>query len=595
MFMKKISFIVFLFMTIYAQAQVKIGNNPATINSNSLLELESTNKGFLPPRVALNSISSVSPLTGTVPAGMLVFSTEGTLADGYYYWNGTQWVILATNNTSFVTKTASTTLTKTETFVLASNDITLTLPVVTSADDGLSITIKNIGMHTDLVVVMGNGGAVIDNGALIALPRWFSLTMTANGGNWYFKERTVVAASTLEVSPYGSWQTLQEAIEFLNVHMWGPTVIRLASGEFEITATQNIDLPFPLTIQGTSYGTTTIAAGTGLAGKPMFRCTSDCYFKMLQFDATTLSGYGTAPGEDAIRFIGSGTYNEIKDCYFDRFYNAILDSTDGELWIFETDINNAQDHGILVHSGEDSVIVKVAETDFINCKAGIHLSKGSKATIQLSSGGYYNSSATDTAIIYSPSGFTSFRSISITGNTWNNTGKFIEGFDFSRTDGRDANAILESNAGVGDSKPRCHINVVNSSTNTSLISQNNWYKVNWGSNTSEETTKWTISNNRITYQPTNKRNGWIVISGNVSANSNSQNITVGIVKNGASGTQYGATTIRTVTSDQPFPFSLIVNLADIAAGDYFELYVRNETSSGKTVKFQDIQWLVTTQ
>jgi len=35
-----------------------------------------------------------------------------------------------------VTKTASTTLTKTETMVLASNNITLTLPVVTSADDG---------------------------------------------------------------------------------------------------------------------------------------------------------------------------------------------------------------------------------------------------------------------------------------------------------------------------------------------------------------------------------------------------------------------------------------------------------------------------
>jgi hypothetical protein len=40
---------------------------------------------------------------------------------------------------------------------------------------------------------------------------------------------------------------------------------------------------------------------------------------------------------------------------------------------------------------------------------------------------------------------------------------------------------------------------------------------------------------------------------------------------------------------------MIVYLADIAANDYFELYVNNETSSGKTVKFQDIQWLVNTQ
>ncbi|HMK04091.1 MAG TPA: hypothetical protein VK489_07870 [Ferruginibacter sp.] len=593
--MKNFLVIILALFAAHTQAQVKIGNNPNTINPNSLLEMESTDKGFLPPRVALNSTGSVSPLTGTVPAGMLVFSTAGTLANGYYYWNGTQWVILASSNTSFVIKTANATLTKTETFVLASNDIMLTLPVVTSADDGLSITIKNIGTHTDLVAVVGNSGAVIDNGAVIALPRWFSLTMTANGGNWYFKERTIVAANTLEVSPYGSWQTLQEALEFLNLHAWGPTVIKLASGEFEISETQDIDLPFPLTIMGSSYGTTTLVPSAGLAGKPMFRCVSDCYFKMLQFDATALTGYGTAAGEDAIRFVGSGTYNEIKDCNFDRFYNTILDSSDAELWIFETDINNAQNNGILIHSGEDSVTVKVAETDFINCKRGINLSKGIKATIQLSSGGYYNSGTTDTAIIYRPSTFTTFRSISITGNTWNNTGKLIEGFDFTRTDGRDANAILLNNAGVGDSKPQCFINVLNSITGTYLATLNTWYKIDWGTNTSTQTTKWTINNNKITYQSANRRNGSIIISGNVSADANSQNLTVGIVKNGVTTTQYGATTIRTTTADQPFTFSVIVYLSDIGPNDYFELFVKNETSSLKTVKFQDIQWLVITQ
>ena len=176
-----------------------------------------------------------------------------------------------------------------------------------------------------------------------------------------------------------------------------------------------------------------------------------------------------------------------------------------------------------------------------------------------------------------------------------NTGKYIEGFDFTRTDGRDANAIVESNAGVGDSKPQCFINVLNSVTTTSLTTVSTWYKVNWGTNTSSETTKWAISGNKITFLSSNRRNGWIIISGNVSASANNQNITVGIVKNGVAGTQYCATTIRTSTADQPFPFSIIVYLSDIAATDYFELYARNETSSGKTVVFQDIQWLVNTQ
>ncbi|MEO7924239.1 MAG: hypothetical protein ABIR30_11235 [Chitinophagaceae bacterium] len=593
--MRKLLTAFMLLFLAHANAQVKIGNNPNTINSNSLLEMESTNKGFLPPRVALGSTSSVSPLTGTVPAGMLVFSSGGSLTDGYYYWNGAQWVRLAGGETTMVLKTANATILKTETFVLASNDIILTLPVINSGDDGLTITIKNIGSYLDLVTIQGNGGAVIDNGSQIALPRWFSLTMTASGGNWYFKERTIVPANIMEVSPYSSWQTLDEAVEFLGVHMWGPTVIKLGNGSFDIASTQVINLPFSLTIQGTSYGTTTISAASGLANNPMFRCVSDCYFKMLSFDATTLTNYGTLAGEDAIRFVGSGTYNEVKDCSFDRFYNTILDSTDAELWVFECDISNARKNGILLHSALAGAIVKVAETDFISCARGINLDKGSGAIIQLASGGYYNSSGTDTAIIYRPATFTSYASISIKGNLWNNTGKYIEGFDFTRTDGRDANIIMESNAGTGDSKPQCFINVLNSTTGTYMATLNTWYKVDWGTNTTTQTSKWAISNNKITYQPSNRRNGWIIISGNISADANSQNITVGIVKNGVVGTQYGATTIRTVTADQPFPFSIIVYLSDIAANDYFELYCKNETSSLKTIKFQDIQWLVNTQ
>lgn len=601
--MKQLLVFAGLLLVITSQAQVKIGDNPGTINSNSLLEMESTNKGFLPPRVALNSISSVAPLTGTVPSGMLVFSSGGSLMDGYYYWNGTQWMMLATKETSFVTKTADATLTKAETFVLASNDITLTLPLVTGADDGLSITIKNIGTHTDLVSVMGNAGALIDNQILIALPRWFSLTMTAKGGNWYFKERTVVAASTMEVSPYGSWQTLQEAIEFLNLHAWGPTVIKLSSGSFEITETMDIDLPYALTIQGTSYGTTTIAAASGLAGKPMFRCISDCYFKMLEFDATTLSNYGTQPGEDAIRFLGGGTYNEIKDCSFDRFYNTILDSANTELWVFETDISNAQKNGILVHGAAAGVILKVAETDFIGCNYGINLSKGSGATIQLASGGYYNANAGDTAIYYQPSTFTTFTSISITGNSWNNIGKYIEGFDFARTDSRDANAIVESNAGMGDKKPICYINLLNSATTTTLTTTNSWYKTNWDyTKVTSSTCKWTITNasggvanvNRITFQPTNQRDGVIIITGNLSVNNSSRTISLGLVKNGVSGTRYGETTLRTGIGNTASQFSTVIYLSNISASDYFEVYC-STTSGGDIITMLDLNWQVSTQ
>src|SRR5258705_1498538 len=201
--------------------------------------------------------------------------------------------------------------------------------------------------------------------------------------------------------------------------MQGPASIMLGSGSFGITETETIALPYSLTIQGSYFGVSAIAAASGLTNKPMFRCVSESYFKMLTFDATTLTNYGTLSGEDAIRFVGSGTYNEVKDCSFDRFYNTILDSTNAEIWVFETDISNAQHNGILVHGADAGVTVKVAETDFIACKYGINLSKGTSATIQLASGGYYNANSGDTAIFYQPSTFTGYNSISITGNSWN--------------------------------------------------------------------------------------------------------------------------------------------------------------------------------
>lgn len=593
--MKKSTFLILLIINFYSHAQVKIGSNSGTINANSIFELESADKGFLPPRIILNSISSVSPLTGTVPAGMLVYSSGGALSDGFYYWNGTQWKKLGNGEKNLVTKTADATLTTTENFVLASNDITLTLPAVTSADNGMEMTIKNMGSHTDLITVAGSSGATIDGIANSKLTRYMGATFVVSGTNWIIKDASKnIEDHVMDIDENSSWTTIQEAIDFLNLHMTSPVVIRLADDDFAIDETINIDLPFALTIQGLSYGTATLSAASGLAGKPMFRCTTESYFKMLVFDATSLAGYGTAAGEDAIRLVGSGTYNEIKDCTFDRFYNTILDSTDAELWLFECDISNAQSNGILVHGNVPGVKIRISETDFIDCKRGIDMNKAVNATLQLLSGSYSNSGSTDTAIVYRPASFVTPVFISITSNSWNNVGKFIEGFDFTRTDGRDANVKIESNAGIGDKKPYCFINVLNSSTTKTLTSSGTWYKADWGSNTANVISKWTIVDNKITYQPSNIRNGLFTISGNLSVNNVNRNISIGIVKNGSTSTRYGETTLRITTNNQPFQFSFIAFLEDIAPGDYFEIYY-NSSNSGDVVKIQDIQWLVTTQ
>jgi len=579
-------------LSVTSLAQVKITDGvDQTMNENSLLELESINKGLLIPRVALVNLNQTDPLTAPVPTGMLVYSTGGTVPDGFYYWNGSMWIFFVVSEAP-LTKSATTTLLKSETFVLASGDITLTLPLVTSADNGLAITIKNIGSFLNLITIAGNSGATIDGYANTSLTRWCGQTYIAWNGNWITKNNEPRTDNRIVVSAHGSFTSIAEVLAFLSLHMTAPAVVVLASGLNTVSETQVIDLPYPVTFEALSYGSVTIGPASGLAGTPLFNCITECYFKMIIFDAGTLSGYGSGAGEDAINLTGNDTYHEIKDCSFDGFYNAIADLSDAELWLFECDITNSHNNGLLINSTVPEAVIKVSETDFTDNIVGVNLLAGSDATVTLNSGFYSNKNSTDIAILYNPSTF-SFSDLIINGNSWNFVGIGISGFDFSRPDGRDANAFIENNAGIEDEKPHCNINVVNNSLTTTCALANSWYKANW-INTSSVTTNFTINNNRITYQPVKPRDVYLVISGNVTNTTNNGVTTIAIVKNDLTTTRYGETALRITTANQPFQFSTIIYLEDVAKGDYFELYCSADNNNDVLV-FRDINCYVSTQ
>lgn len=87
--------VVLLLLATCTFAQTGIGTT--TPNASAKLDVYSTNKGFLPPRVTLTSVTDAA----TIPSpatGLLVYNT-GTnvnLAAGYYYWNGSNWATIAT-------------------------------------------------------------------------------------------------------------------------------------------------------------------------------------------------------------------------------------------------------------------------------------------------------------------------------------------------------------------------------------------------------------------------------------------------------------------------------------------------------------------
>lgn len=116
--MKKITYLLLLLVLSLGKssiisAQTKFGDNKSAINAGSLLELESTDKGFLPPRVALTD-AQVWGLAGGLPVtGMIVYNTAAGLnglQPGLLVWQYSQWMKLQTGSSGWnITGNAGTT------------------------------------------------------------------------------------------------------------------------------------------------------------------------------------------------------------------------------------------------------------------------------------------------------------------------------------------------------------------------------------------------------------------------------------------------------------------------------------------------------
>jgi len=139
--MKKIFLILALATGFVASSQVKIGDDVGNINANSILELESTTKGVLFPRVALTGTANVAPLANHV-AGMTVYNTAtaGDVIPGMYTNSGSAWVKLGGSTSTALNVTTELTGSYT---ALATDDIILMTPsgpaTLTLPTSGISI------------------------------------------------------------------------------------------------------------------------------------------------------------------------------------------------------------------------------------------------------------------------------------------------------------------------------------------------------------------------------------------------------------------------------------------------------------------------
>jgi hypothetical protein len=86
--MKKIIFTVALFLGALTSLNAQVGIGVGIADNSSMLEVSSTTKGMLTPRMTAAERGAISsPATG-----LIVYQTDGTT--GFYYYTGGTWVIL---------------------------------------------------------------------------------------------------------------------------------------------------------------------------------------------------------------------------------------------------------------------------------------------------------------------------------------------------------------------------------------------------------------------------------------------------------------------------------------------------------------------
>jgi hypothetical protein len=87
---------IFVGIAIAIQSFCQTGIGTTTPHASAKLDVSSTNKGFLPPRVILASATDVSTIPGPAE-GLFVYNLGSVgLQAGYYYWNGANWATIAT-------------------------------------------------------------------------------------------------------------------------------------------------------------------------------------------------------------------------------------------------------------------------------------------------------------------------------------------------------------------------------------------------------------------------------------------------------------------------------------------------------------------
>lgn len=216
--MKRVTLFIFCF-NLFFQLSAQTGIGTTTPHASAKLDITSTDKGFLPPRMTASQRTSiVSPANG-----LMVYQTDGT--SGLYYFNGTSWIYIINSTTNIVSVvnggTGTNTSTGTGSVVLNTNpsivNPTLSTPTLGAAT-GNSLTLSGAltGGNSNTSNISGFGAVILpisanyslsaaDNGEIIQSTANSAITINIPTGLPTGFNCTVVQFGTGQITFSGTY------------------------------------------------------------------------------------------------------------------------------------------------------------------------------------------------------------------------------------------------------------------------------------------------------------------------------------------------------------------------------------------------------
>lgn len=188
--MKKTLILLSILTTLAASAQsIEISPNGGTTNASAILDLKSTTKGFLLPRMTNAQMRAIQN-----PAqGLLAFCTDCSTNGDYYFYKGSAWVALGSTTVS----------------------VSTTVGAVSDNTNVNGATITN-GVLNLAPADATNPGIVTTTAQTIAGAKSFSADLTVNGlivgkGRNGLSTNTAIGVSALQSNTVGSNNTANGA------------------------------------------------------------------------------------------------------------------------------------------------------------------------------------------------------------------------------------------------------------------------------------------------------------------------------------------------------------------------------------------------